>query len=137
MQRVEVQLEDDLTGGPADQTVAFSVDGRDYEIDLSAAHAADLRRQLARFVERARMVRTRRSSATRTAASRERTHQIRAWAEQRGYTVAERGRLPRNIIHEYELASTDEQHAERPKRRRSGDRKTAPQLSSKKPQRRR
>lgn len=137
MQRVEVQLEDDLTGGPADQTVAFGVDGRDYEIDLSAAHAAELRRQLARFVERARPVRTRRSRAARTAASRERTHQIRAWAEQQGYTVAERGRLPGNIIREYELVRTGEHDAERPRRRRSGERKTASQLSGRKPQRRR
>src|ERR1700757_2210330 len=84
MQRVEVHLEDDLTGGPADQTVAFGVDGRDYEIDLSAAHAADFRRQLARFVERAKLVRAGRSRATRTAASRERSQEIRTWAEQHG-----------------------------------------------------
>jgi nucleoid-associated protein Lsr2 len=39
-QKVTVALEDDLTGGPANQTVRFAVDGTDYEIDLSAKNAA-------------------------------------------------------------------------------------------------
>jgi hypothetical protein len=74
MQRLDVQLEDDLTGGPADETVAFGIDGRSYEIDLSAQHAADFRRKLARFIERARVARARRPrAAVRTSASRERS----------------------------------------------------------------
>jgi hypothetical protein len=39
-QKVTVALEDDLTGGPANQTVRFALDGTDYEIDLSAKNAA-------------------------------------------------------------------------------------------------
>ena len=35
-QKVTVALEDDLTGGPADQKVRFAVEGTGYEIDLSA-----------------------------------------------------------------------------------------------------
>ena len=53
-QKVTVALEDDLTGGPADETVRFSVEGTDYEIDLSAKNAAAFRKQLAPFVEHAR-----------------------------------------------------------------------------------
>jgi hypothetical protein len=34
-QKVIVTLEDDLDGGPADETVRFRVDGAAYEIDLS------------------------------------------------------------------------------------------------------
>ena len=56
-QKVTVALEDDLTGGPADETVRFSVEGTDYEIDLSAKNAAAFRKQLAPFVEHARKVR--------------------------------------------------------------------------------
>jgi len=111
MQRLEVQLEDDLTGGPADETVAFGVDGKNYEIDLNERHAAEFRRQLARFIERATPLRPRHSHAARTAASRERSHQIRTWAEHQGYSVAERGRLPRNIIGEYDAWQANEQHA--------------------------
>ena len=37
MQNLEVQLEDDLTGGLANETIAFGVDGSNFEIDLNAA----------------------------------------------------------------------------------------------------
>jgi hypothetical protein len=107
MQRVEVQLEDDLTGGPADETVEFGIDGRTYALDLNARHAAEFRRQLGRFVEHARPVRSRTRGTIRTAASRERSRQIRAWAEQQGLVVAEYGRLPGNIVHQYETARSD------------------------------
>jgi hypothetical protein len=104
MQRVEVQLEDDLTGGPADETVEFGIDGRTYAVDLNARHAAEFRRQLGRFVERARPARSRARVTIRTAASRERSRQIRAWAEQQGLVVAEHGRLPGNVVRQYEAA---------------------------------
>ena len=46
-QKVSVVLEDDLTGGAAEQTVRFAFDGTDYEIDLSAKNAAAFAKQLA------------------------------------------------------------------------------------------
>jgi hypothetical protein len=102
MQKVYVQLEDDLTGGPADETVAFGVDGRSYEIDLNAKHAANFRKQLSAFVQRARVVQRRAAGVRRTTASRQRSHAIRAWAEQRGFDVAAHGRLPGKVIQAYE-----------------------------------
>jgi hypothetical protein len=120
MQRVEVQLEDDLTGGPADETVEFGIDGRTYAVDLNARHAAEFRRQLSRFVEHARPARARTRGTIRTAASRQRSREIRAWAEQHGLTVAEYGRLPGNIVHQYEAALTGNQPAPRRARRSPG-----------------
>jgi Lsr2 len=134
MQRVEVRLEDDLTGGPADETVKFGLDGLEYEVDLSTRHAAELRRLLAPFVERARRVRPQRSRArARTAASRERSRDIRAWAERQGFSVAEHGRLPGNIIQEYDIAHGGQQPAERTAPRAAG-RKVAPDRASTKRQ---
>ena len=105
MQKLEVQLEDDLTGGPADETIAFGVDGRDFEIDLNAKHAASFRKQLATFVDRARPVRVHRSrESARTSASRERSRQIRSWAEEQGFEIAGHGRLPADVVAEYERA---------------------------------
>jgi hypothetical protein len=118
MQRVEVQLEDDLTGGPADETVEFGIDGRTYAVDLSARHAAEFRRQLARFVEHARPARSRARGTVRTAASRQRGRQIRAWAEQQGFPIAEHGRLPGDIVHQYEAARSGSQPPARRSRRR-------------------
>jgi hypothetical protein len=134
MQRVEVHLEDDLTGGPADETVKFGMDGVDYEVDLSTRHASEFRRLLAQFVEHARMVRSQRSHPrARTAASRERSRQIRAWAERQGFSVAEHGRLPANVIEEYELAHGGEQPAGRSAPRPAA-RKAAPGRATTKPQ---
>jgi hypothetical protein len=144
MQRVEVRLEDDLTGGPADETVRFGVDGRDYELDLNNRHAIEFRRQLAPFVEHARLVlRERTHARMRTAASRERSREIRAWAEGQGFSVAEHGRLPGNVIHEYERAHDAHAPAERTGQRSAGrrtassGRATAKSQSRAKPKRRR
>ena len=38
--KITVVLEDDLDGGPADETVRFGIGGTDYEIDLNASNAA-------------------------------------------------------------------------------------------------
>lgn len=53
-QHITVALEDDLDGGPADETVRFGVGSTSYEIDLSAKNAAAFRKQLAPFVKHAR-----------------------------------------------------------------------------------
>jgi Lsr2 len=51
--KITVVLEDDLDGGPADETVRFGIGGTEYEIDLSATNAAAFRRQFAPFIEHA------------------------------------------------------------------------------------
>ena len=53
-QKVTVVLEDDLTGGPAEQTIRFAFEGTDYEIDLNATNAAKFSEQLAPYLEHAR-----------------------------------------------------------------------------------
>ena len=58
-QKITVELEDDLDGGPADETVRFGVDGSEYEIDLSKKNAAAFRRKLAPFIDHARKAGTR------------------------------------------------------------------------------
>src|SRR5271169_688115 len=124
MQLVDVQLEDDLTGGPADETIEFGVDGRAYEIDLNARHAADFRRQLARFLEHARLARPAHlRTPVRTLASRERSRQIRAWAEARGLDISERGSLPREVTQRYERELADKSEVERSARRQDARRR--------------
>ena len=53
-QKITVALEDDLDGGPADETVRFGLSGADYEIDLSKKNARAFRKQIAPFIEHAR-----------------------------------------------------------------------------------
>lgn len=47
-QRTVTTLIDDLDGSPADETVDFSLDGVNHQIDVSHENAAELRNQLKR-----------------------------------------------------------------------------------------
>ena len=51
-QKITVALEDDLDGGPADETVRFGIGGAEYEIDLSKKNASGVP-QAARTLHRA------------------------------------------------------------------------------------
>lgn len=105
-QRVTVALEDDLDGGPADETVRFAFGGADYEIDLSKKNATAFRHQLAPFVEHARKAgRGQARRPARTAASRQRSGEIRAWAKDHGIAVSERGRIPASVVEQYQAAT--------------------------------
>jgi Lsr2 len=105
-QKVTVALEDDLDGGPADETVRFGIDGAAYEIDLSKKNAAALRRKLAPYIDHARKTgRGQRRRPGRTPASRERSGGIRAWAKQAGIAVSARGRIPASVVEQYEAAT--------------------------------
>src|SRR5215472_5628500 len=42
-----IVLEDDLEGGPASQTIRFSLGAREYEIDLNTENASRFRSQMA------------------------------------------------------------------------------------------
>jgi hypothetical protein len=106
-QRVMVELEDDLDGGPADETLRFGFGGTDYEIDLSKKNASRFRRQIAPYVEHARKAgRGQRRRPVRTTSSRDRSADIRAWAKAHGITVSERRRIPARVIEQYEAATT-------------------------------
>jgi len=94
-QKVTVVLEDDLTGGPADQTIRFAFEGTGYEIDLNAKNAAKFSKQLAPYVEHARRAgRAQSHRPRRTAANRQRSGDIGAKAKEYGLAVSERGRIP-------------------------------------------
>ena len=104
-QKVTVALEDDLTGGPAAETVRFAFGGTEYEIDLSAKNAAAFRKQLGPYVEHARKAgRVQARRGGRTVASRQRSGDIRAWAKQHGLAVSERGRIPASVVEQYQAA---------------------------------
>jgi len=105
-QKVAVVLEDDLDGGPADETVRFAIDGTAYEIDLSKKHARALRRKLEPFISHARRAgRGPRRRGGRSAAGRERGEDIRAWAKARGIAVSDRGRIPAGVAEQYRAAA--------------------------------
>jgi hypothetical protein len=103
----QVRLVDDLDGGEADESVAFSLNGKNFEIDLSAKRAAELRDILAPYVGAARRagggatVRRQRGTAA-SSARREDTSAIREWAVAHGHQVSGRGRISAAVIEAYE-----------------------------------
>ena len=106
-QRVTVELEDDLDGGPADETLRFGLDGTEYEIDLRKTNASKFRRQIAPYLDHARKAgRGQRRRPARTTSGRERSGDIRAWAKGQGISVSERGRIPASVVERYEAAMT-------------------------------
>ena len=112
--RTTVTLVDDLDGTEAEQTVSFSLEGVDYEIDLSIAHAQALQDVMAPYIAAARRTGGRRAVRASTTArsvpggnsssgrSRSANTEIRAWASEHGVALAERGRIPARVIEAFE-----------------------------------
>ncbi len=108
-QKVQVLLVDDIDGGNADETVTFSLDGVSYEIDLTSAHATELRESLATWVGHARKVGGRSAAgrstrARRTSGGGADAGAIRDWAKANGHPVSERGRISAEVRAAYEAA---------------------------------
>jgi hypothetical protein len=106
VRREVVIVEDDLDGSPADETVRFGLDGAEYEIDLSGKNARKFRKRLGPFVEKAHRVAAAQRRPSRTAASRQRSRDIRAWAKQQGIELSDRGRMPASIVDQYEASTS-------------------------------
>jgi Lsr2 len=104
--KTNVLLVDDLTDQPADTTVAFGLDNKDYEIDLTEANADELRETLRKYVDAARKT----GSSTKGRVSARHTvtdvdpKAVRAWASSNGYQVSPRGRIPAEIIQAFKDA---------------------------------
>lgn len=110
----DVQLIDDIDGSPADTTIEFSANGKNYIIDLSETNAAAFNEALKPYIEHARRARATkknknasrksRSSSEAARAKRQRNAEIRAWALENGVTVSKRGQLGQDTIDAYEAA---------------------------------
>lgn len=103
-QQVNIVLVDDIDGSEADETVAFSLDGAKYVIDLNAKNAQKLRDALAPFIGHARRDSSSRSRRSARAGSASTASLIRAWARENGYAVPDRGRVSADIKAAYDAA---------------------------------
>ena len=107
----------------AKETVAFGYDGYSYALDLCPPHAEDFHATVQAMMgwssDRSRVGSGRRSrratpssasqpeagASRRATADRERLRSIREWARDNGYPdLGNRGRIPQNIVDEYEAA---------------------------------
>jgi hypothetical protein len=119
--RIErVVLTDDLDPeSEAAETVLFSLDGTNYQIDLNDENAAAFRATVSRYADAGRRVRGQHARAPRvwrpapkaparpvvaSAPPEPSTHDVRAWARSEGIAVNDRGRLSRELIDRYQSA---------------------------------
>jgi hypothetical protein len=108
-QRVQTLFIDDLDGSSAVGTVRFGLDGTEYEIDLNAEHAQQLRDALAAYVRAGRRIS---GGSGRPASGRRRgsasglnTTEVREWAKAQGIEVKDRGRVPAELVVKFKAAT--------------------------------
>ena len=106
-QRVVVQKTDDIDGSEATQTATFALDGTTYEIDLSEAHAAELRAAIKKYAAAGRRVggAARRASAGAIkSASGYDPKAFHARAASNRVELPARGRIPMAALEQYRAA---------------------------------
>jgi hypothetical protein len=81
----------------------FGIDDQEYEIDLCAEHSEEFSEAVGRFAEHARRGAPRGAGRRRrTAANRQRSAEIRAWAKNSGIEISDRGRIPAHVLAGFE-----------------------------------
>ncbi|MFG2638908.1 Lsr2 family protein [Streptomyces sp. NPDC048362] len=107
-QKVVTIYTDDLTGTESDEasTHTFSLNGVEYEIDLTPDSYDKLDEALRPFIERGRKVGRAKSAgrAQKASTGGPSAEEVRAWARENGYDVNDRGRVPRQIREAFEAA---------------------------------
>lgn len=106
-QRVVVELTSDVSGGTADETVSFAVDGVTYEIDLTTEEASELRSAFATYTDSGRKIGRTTPAKNARRSSRSADYDasaVRAWAASNGVDVSERGRISKDVLEKYRAA---------------------------------
>jgi hypothetical protein len=108
-QKIQTLFIDDIDGGEAEGTVRFGLDGAEYEIDLSAAHAKALRKTLQKYIEPGRKVaparRLGRGNSHRATNGAPNPTQVREWAKSQGIEVKDRGRVSSDLVVKFQAAT--------------------------------
>src|SRR3954451_22951698 len=110
----KVMLIDDLDGSEGAETITYSINGQEYEIDLSDKNAEKFRSTMKGYIDASRPVERRQATTLASGRSSRRQSsggsgrddipQIRAWAESQGMQVNARGRIKKEIIDAYDEA---------------------------------
>ncbi|WP_307091048.1 Lsr2 family protein [Rhodococcus sp. SORGH_AS_0301] len=115
------QLTDDIDGTAIDdgsgESIEFSVNGIAYAIDLKSKNAIEFHRKLDYYISRAERIGGRKRRTTKAGGApttgsaaepakrdREQTRAIREWANNNGYELSGRGRIPEHVIEAFDNA---------------------------------
>lgn len=95
-------ITDDIDGSQDAETITFSYQGTDYEIDLAHENEIRLNNALSEFIEHARKVGRSKSAKPSKAGKRTDLDDIREWARKTGHKVSDRGRIAQDIMDAYD-----------------------------------
>jgi hypothetical protein len=103
------RLVDDLDGGRAERTVSFSLDGRQFSIDLSKRNIAALEKTLQPYIAAARRGepagrKSRAAKGSKASGAKRDLKAVREWASANGFTVSDRGRISAEVQSAYDAA---------------------------------
>jgi hypothetical protein len=112
------EFTDDLDGSSAAETVRFAFDGQSYEIDLSRANKRAFEKLIKPYVQSARKAkaggrsggrsggrgRSSGGSSRSSSSSGRDLAAVRAWANEQGMAISERGRISKNVLEAYDAA---------------------------------
>jgi Lsr2 len=107
---VTVIVTDDIDGSADAQTLTFSYQGQQFEIDLSEKNQVAFLTSLKPYIDAAHVVSGRRRPRASAGAGRSRSSSsvdraaVRQWAEKQGIQVAERGRISADVLARYQAA---------------------------------
>lgn len=94
----EVILVDDLDGSRATETVVFSLDRRDYEIDLSTKNAEGFRKAFEKYTQVARPLEAQKVRGGRRLPKSYDIAALRSWAAASKVKLPRRGRIPNSVV---------------------------------------
>ena len=100
-------LTSDLSGEQSEdvQTVKLGLDGRAYEVDLTAREREELDDVLRVYVAKARRAASAKKAGGKSAASAYSAQELKAareWLRLRGHEVSDRGRIKKELLDEWE-----------------------------------
>lgn len=119
--QIITRITDDIDGSEAEETVTFALDGIGYEVDLNGKNALAFREFMSRYMEagtrtgrvengrHAQLTRYAKPPVAQATANRELNTKIRVWAEENGWSLADRGRIPQHIIDAFESKTPNPQ----------------------------
>jgi hypothetical protein len=99
-----VTVTDDIDGSDGAETVSFSFNGQNYEIDLGKKNLEKFRKGLQPFIDSGRRVGRQSAARSGRRTARKDSSAIRSWAAEQGLAVSERGRIPASVVAKYEAA---------------------------------
>lgn len=104
----QITLVSDLSGKPIEEgggTLTFGLQGKEFEIDLTAEEQEKFHTALEPFVAVSRRASSSsRSAKASKATSKEELLAVREWAKANGFSVSERGRIASKVFKAFEEA---------------------------------